>query len=53
MVEYQGRLWSLSTFTREFLPEDKQSTSGAYRGPEYFSYEGITLSNLWKEKEAT
>ena len=50
-VEYQGRLWSLSAFTREFLPEEKQNTSGAYQGPKYFSYEGKTLSELRKEKE--
>lgn len=51
-VEYQGRLWSLSAFTREFLPEDKQNTSGAYQGPKYFCYEGKTLNELRKEKEA-
>ena len=50
-VEYQGRLWSLSAFTREFLPEEKQNTSGAYQGPKYFSYEGTTLSELRKETE--
>ena len=50
-VEYQGRLWSLSAFTREFLPEEKQNTSGAYQGPKYFSYKGKTLSELRKEKE--
>lgn len=50
-VEYQGRLWSLSAFTREFLPEKKQNTSGAYQGPKYFSYEGKTLSELRKMKE--
>ncbi|MEE0997072.1 MAG: GIY-YIG nuclease family protein [Paludibacteraceae bacterium] len=48
-VEYQGRLWSLSAFTREFLPEDKQNASGAYQGPKYFSYKGKTLSELRKE----
>ena len=48
-VEYQGRLWSLSAFTREFLPEDKQNISGAYQGPKYFSYNGKTLSELRKE----
>ncbi len=37
---------------REFLPENKQNTSGAYQGPKYFSYEGKTLSELRKEKEA-
>ena len=50
-VEYQGRLWSLSAFTRELLPEDKQNASGAYQDPKYFSYEGKTLSELRKEKE--
>ena len=50
-VEYQGRLWSLSAFTREFLPEDKQNTSGSYQGPKYFSYNGKTLSELRKEIE--
>ena len=50
-VEYQGRLWSLTAFTREFLPEDKQNASGAYQGPKYFSYRGKTLSELRKESE--
>lgn len=49
-VEYQGRLWSLSAFTREFLPEEKQNASGAYQGPKFFSYGGKTLSELRKEK---
>lgn len=49
-VEYQGRLWSLSAFTREFLPEEKQNTSGAYQGPKYFSYEGKTLWKLRMER---
>ena len=50
-VEYQGRLWSLTAFTREFLPKDKQNASGAYQGPKYFSYKGKTLSELRKESE--
>jgi hypothetical protein len=48
-VEYQGRLWSLSAFTREFLPEDKQNASRAYQGPKYFSYKGKTLNELRKK----
>ena len=48
-VEYQGRLWSLSAFTRVFLPENKQNSSGAYQGPKYFSYKGKTLSELRKD----
>ncbi len=31
-VEYQGRLWSLSAFTREFLPENKQTLRGLIKG---------------------
>ena len=45
-VEYQGRLWSLSAFTREFMPEEQQNTSGSYQGPKFFSYNGKTLSDL-------
>ena len=29
-IEYDGRLYSLSAFTANFLPEEKQNTSGAY-----------------------
>lgn len=50
-VEYKGRLWSLSAFTREFLPEDKQNTSGAYQGSKYFSYKGKTLYKLRQESD--
>lgn len=50
-VEFQDRLWSLSAFTREFLPEDKQNPSGAYQGPKFFSYNGKTLSELRKESD--
>lgn len=35
-IEYQGRLWSLTTFTKEFLPEEMQSSSRSYQGPKYF-----------------
>lgn len=48
-VEYHGRLWSLSAFTREFLPKNKQNASGAYQGPKYFSYKCKTLSELRKD----
>lgn len=50
-IEYEGRLYSLSTFTAEFLPEEKQNSSGAYQGPKYFSYKGKVLSELRKEFE--
>ena len=50
-IEYDGRLYSLSAFTANFLPEEKQNTSGAYQGPKYFSYNGKVLRELRKEKE--
>ena len=50
-IEYDGRLYSLSAFTANFLPEEKQNTSGAYQDPKYFSYNGKVLSELRKEKE--
>lgn len=39
------------TFSREFLPENKQNSSGAYQGPKYFSYKGKTLNELRKESD--
>ena len=50
-IEYDGRLWSLSAFAREFLPEDMQNASGTYQGPKYFSCNSKTLSELRKQLE--
>lgn len=50
-IEYEGRLWSLSAFTAEFLPEEMQNTSGAYQGPKHFSYGGKTMQQMRLEKE--
>lgn len=50
-IEYDGRLWSLSAFTAEFLPEDLQNTSGAYQGPKFFSHNGKVLDELRKQLE--
>lgn len=49
-IEYEDRLYSLSAFTANFLPDEKQNTSGAYQGPKYFSFGGKTLSELRNEK---
>ena len=48
-IEYNGRLWSLSAFTAEHLPESQQNTSGSYQGTKYFSYNGKTMLQLRKE----
>lgn len=50
-IEYDRRLYSLSAFTANFLPEEMQTASGAYQGPKYFSYQGKKLSDLRNEKE--
>ena len=50
-IEYDGRLYSLSAFTANFLPEKKLTASGTYQGPKYFSYQGKKLSDLRNEKE--
>lgn len=50
-IEYEGRLWSLSAFTAEFLPEEMQNTSGAYQGPKFFSCGGKALNELRNEIE--
>ena len=50
-IEYEGRLYSLSAFAANFLPEEKQNASGAYQGPRYFSYKGKCLSEWRSEKE--
>ncbi len=50
-IEYDGRLWSLSAFAREFLPEDMQNASGTYQGPKYFSCNSKKLSEMRKDLE--
>ena len=50
-VEYEGRLWSLSSFCGTYMPEDMQNTSGAYQGPKYFTYKGKSLLKIRLEKE--
>ena len=49
-IEYEGRLYSLSAFTANFLPEEKQNTSGAYQDSKYFSFGGKTLFDLRNER---
>lgn len=50
-VEYENRLYKLSTFVGTFMPEDKRNTSGAYQGSMYFSYNGKKLEKLRKTLE--
>lgn len=50
-IEYQGKLFSMSAFTAEYMPVDRRNASGAYCGPEHFSFEGEALSALRLKKE--
>lgn len=45
-VEYNGKTYRLSTFVRTYLPDNMRTPSDTYRGPDYFSYNGETLTNL-------
>lgn len=51
MVEYNGRLYTLSGFTKNFMPIEKQNTSHAYQGPKYFTYHDKTLKELRDERD--
>ena len=51
-IEYLGKTYTLSGFTRDFMPEDKRNKSGAYQGPLYFSYRRENLQNLRLKAEA-
>lgn len=50
-VEYENRLWSLSAFTREYMPDERRMPADSYQGPLYFTYGGKTLVELRKEME--
>lgn len=47
-IEYKGKRYSLSAFTREFIPH--RNASGAYQGPKYFSYKGKSLLDIRNER---
>ena len=50
-VEYNGRIYKLSPFVGTFMPIEKRNASGAYQGAKYFSYKGIILDVIRKERE--
>lgn len=50
-VRYQGKLYSLTGFTKQFMPEAKRIPSNAYRGPDHFTYNGKTLTKWYQERE--
>lgn len=50
-IEYEDKLYTLSGFCCDFLPEKMHVASDAYQGPCYFSYNGETLDHLRTAKE--
>ena len=50
-ISYNGKEYRLTTFCKEFLPEEMRIKSNAYQGPNYFSYQGKTLTKIRKEKK--
>ena len=51
-VECKGKQYSLSGFCKAFMPEDQRNKSGAYCGPDYFTFNGCVLTNLRKAAES-
>ncbi len=47
-IFYDGQKWTLTGFTKKFLPEEMQNASGAYQGPKFFSYKDKTLKD-WRD----
>lgn len=50
-VEFCGEVFTLSGFTKEFIPNPTKS--GAYRGCDYFYKDGVKLGKLFKQHLAT
>ena len=46
MVEVEGELFTLSTFTAKYMPRNKRSVSGVCQGPKYFSFKGVSLYQM-------
>lgn len=46
-ILYEGKLYSMTRFTRDFLPNARKD--GHYPGPSYFSYSGKRLKTLREE----
>ena len=48
-IEYNGEVYRLSRFVRSYLPDNRRTSSNSYRGPDYFSYKGKTLTDMRQE----
>lgn len=48
-VEYQGKVYTLSGFCKEFMPDDRRNKANSYRGCAFFAYDGVKLDKMFKE----
>jgi hypothetical protein len=45
-IIYKGEIYSMSGFTKEFIPKNIANTSGAYQGAKYFMYNDQVLTDM-------
>ena len=50
-VLFGGRLFTLSGFCKDFMPDDKRTKSNTYRGCAFFFKDGVKLEKLFKEHQ--
>ena len=50
-VLFGGRLFTLSGFCKDFMPDDKRTKSNTYRGCAFFFKDGVKLEKLFKDAQ--
>lgn len=48
-VVYQGKVYTLSGFCKEFMPDDRRNKANSYRGCAFFAYKGVKLDKMFKK----
>lgn len=48
-VVYLGKVYTLSGFCKEFMPDDRRNKANSYRGCSFFAYKGVKLDKMFKE----
>ncbi len=49
-VSYKNKEYKLTTFCKEFLPENMRTKTNTYRGSDFFSYKGKKLTKIRERK---
>mgnify|MGYP000455395316 CR=1 FL=1 len=50
-VSFCGKLFTISGFCKEFMPDDKRTKSNTYRGCAFFFKDGVKLEKLFKDAQ--